>query len=67
MKYHTRNTDKITIFHTKTFLPSAVIEWNKPSTVIEWSLLDPNLPSAARLHIFKSLPELIQAVRSVAK
>ena len=49
--YNTRNTDKITHFHTKynfsknSFFPSSVIEWNK---------LDPILRSTASLSVFKN-------------
>ena len=48
--YETRNTNEITLSRTKhnffkiSFFPSTVIEWNK---------LDPNLQSAASLHVFK--------------
>ena len=47
--YNTKNTDKITLFHTKqnffnSFFPSTAIEWNK---------LGHNLQSAASLNAFK--------------
>ena len=48
--YNTRNTDKITLFHTKfNFFKNSFF----PSTVIEWNKLDPNLRSAASLSVFK--------------
>ena len=48
--YNTRNTDKITPFHTKhNFFKNSFF----PSTVIEWNKLDPNLRSAASLSVFK--------------
>ena len=48
--YNTRNTDKITTFHTKhNFLKNSFF----PSTVFEWNKLDPNLRSAASLSVFK--------------
>ena len=47
---NTRNTDRITLFHTKdNFFKSSFF----PSVVIEWSKLDPNLRSAASLSVFK--------------
>ena len=50
MNYNTRNTDKITLFHTKrNFFKNYFF----PSTVIEWNKLDPNLRSAASLNVFK--------------
>ena len=50
MDYNTRNTDKITPFHTKhNFFKNSFF----PSTVIEWNKLDPNLRSAASLSVFK--------------
>ena len=50
MNNYTRNTDEITLFHTKhNFFKNSFL----PSTVIEWDMLDPNLPSAASLFIFK--------------
>ena len=49
--YHTRDADKITLFHTKhKFFKNSFF----PSTVIEWSKLDPNLRSAASLSAFKN-------------
>ena len=56
--YNTKNTDKITLLHTKynffkkSFLPSSVIEWNK---------LDPNLRSTATPSVFKK--NLLKFVR----
>ena len=48
--YNTRNTNKITLFHTKNnFFKNSFF----PSTVIEWNKLDPNLRSAASLSVFK--------------
>ena len=48
--YNTRNTGKITPFHTKhNFFKNSFF----PSTVIEWNKLDPNLRSAASLSVFK--------------
>ena len=48
--YNTRNTDKITPFHTKrNFFKNYFF----PSTVIKWIKLDPNLRSAASLSVFK--------------
>ena len=48
--YNTRNTVKITLFRTKrNFFKNYFF----PSTVIEWSKLDPNLRSAASLNVFK--------------
>ena len=48
--YNTRNTDKITLFHTKhNFFKKSFF----PSTVTEWIKLDPNLRSATSLSIFK--------------
>ena len=50
LNYNTRNTDKVTLFHTKynffknSFLPSIVIRWNE---------LDRNLRSTASLSVFK--------------
>ena len=56
--YNTRNTDKITTFHTKhKFLKKIFF----PSTVIEWKKLDPNLQSAASLSVFKK--NLLKFVR----
>ena len=47
--YNTRNSDNITLFHTKhNFFKNSFF----PSTVIEWSKLDPNLQSAASLSVF---------------
>ena len=45
-----KNTDKMTLFHTKHNLFKKKIF---PSNVIEWNMLDPNLRSAASLGIFK--------------
>ena len=51
LNYHTRNTDKIALFHTKyNFFKNPFF----PSTVIEWNKLDPNLRSASSLSIFKN-------------
>ena len=48
--YNTRNTDKITLFHTKhNFFKNYFF----PSPVIEWNMLDPNLRSVASLSVFK--------------
>ena len=48
--YNTRNTVKITLFRTKhNFFKNYFF----PSTVIEWSKLDPNLRSTASLNVFK--------------
>ena len=48
--YITRNTDKVTPFHTKhNFFKNSFFQ----STVIEWNKLDPNLRSAASLSVFK--------------
>ena len=48
--YNTRNTDKVTPFHTKhNFFKNSFF----PSTVIEWNKLDPNLRSATSLSVFK--------------
>ena len=48
--YNTRNTDKITPFHTKhNFFKNSFF----PSTVVESNKLDPNLRSAASLIVFK--------------
>ena len=48
--YNTRNTDKITLFHTKhNFFKNSFV----PSTVIEWNKLDLNLQSATSLNVFK--------------
>ena len=50
LNYNTRNTDKITLFHTKyNFFKNSFF----PSTVIEWNKLDPNLRSTASLSVFK--------------
>ena len=50
--YNTRNTDKITPFHTKhNFFKNSFF----PSTVIEWNKLDPNLRSAATLSVLKRI------------
>ena len=47
---NTRNTDKITLSHTKhNFFKNYFFL----STVIEWNMLDPNLRSAASLSVFK--------------
>ena len=49
--YNTRGADKITLFHIKhKFFKNSFF----PSTVIEWSKLDPNLRSAASLSAFKN-------------
>ena len=49
--YNTRGADKITLFHTKhKFFKNSFF----PSTVIEWSKLDPNLRSAGSLSAFKN-------------
>ena len=48
--YNTRNTDKITLFHTKhNFFKNCFF----PSPVIEWNMLDPNLRSVASLSVFR--------------
>ena len=48
--YHTKNTDRIPLFHTKhSFFKSSFF----PSTVIEWRKLDLNLRSAVSLSVFK--------------
>ena len=48
--YNTRNTDNITLFHTKhNFFKNSFF----PSTVIEWNRLDPNLRSVTSLSVFK--------------
>ena len=50
LNYNTRNTDKVTLFHTKhNFFKNSFF----PSTVIEWNKLDPNLRSTASLSVFK--------------
>ena len=60
--YNTRNTDKITPFHTKhNFFKNSFF----PSTVIEWNRLDPNLRSATSLSVFKK--NLLKFVRSLPK
>ena len=48
--YNTRNTDKITPFHTK---HNFFKKFFFPSTVVESNKLDPNLRSAASLIVFK--------------
>ena len=48
--YNTRNTDKITLFHTEhSFFKNSFF----PSTVIEWNKLDSNLRSPTSLSVFK--------------
>ena len=46
-----RNTDKIALFYTK---HNFFKKYFFPSTVIEWTKLDPNLQSAAPLSVFKN-------------
>ena len=56
--YNTRNTDKVTPFHTKhNFFKNSFF----PSTVIEWNKLDPNLRSAASRSVFKK--NLLKCIR----
>ena len=60
--YNTRNTDKITPFHTKhNFFKNSFF----PSTVIEWNKLDPNLRSAASVSLFKK--SLLKFIRPLPK
>ena len=49
LNYNTRNTDKITLFHSKhNFFRNSFFPW----TIIEWNKLDPNIRSAVSLSIF---------------